>query len=786
MAQTTFKMAKGDTIAMPDGVAGRMLWRVERRLRDGYLTSSLSGQPDRLWTHEDIYAAWCDHRMEHWPADLSRLDEALAEMLQTDFDRWPLSKRFEAQCREAYVTRVDELRTKGVGKYKAYRQAADEITAEKANEWELRRTKIEAAEAALAPKRRKVRSNVLAEAPVPVFALGKSAVKKWWLLWDKAGRDVRALLARDHLRGDHRPRFEDRRGEQSSDADVRCVYGAMEWAGRAVYMGLSDEQADNEKPGVTLTSSKAYAYRRMEEKLTSLGLSTVSITTFNRFLRDRYDAFDEYRARFGPRMAYLKFHIFQRRALPERAMEEVEVDHCLLDVFVMDSHGRVARPWLTVLICRATKMIVGIHIGFDPPSGETLARAVLHAILPKVLTDIGAENDWPCMGGFDMLITDRGLEFLSEAFQRAGNELKFAIVNLPGRSPWLKATVERFFGTLGVRVMSRLEGSTRAKAADWYDPQARARYGLVELTGMIVRWIVDDYHEADHGTLGTSPRKRWRELAENALDGGVRVPRPFKDVFRMLGEGGITRVIGNTGILFENNHYASPELEAYRRTHEGKKPVEIIAEYYDRSFIWVNLGGDWREVGATNAAMLKGRSRYANRIINRLARKLTPKGEEVTETTLERARMQCEEEARTLNGRRALRYLSVGALATDVVGNNGRLAVLANGLEMPAGTGDPATGDGAAARAANPADPGAAGGAIADSTGAPHDGDMDTEGAKGAAKFELVGAGAASDGVDGDGGSSTSEGAVVEPAPPRKQDLQAILSGLASTKRVLR
>jgi putative transposase len=364
-------------------------------------------------------------------------------------------------------------------------------------------------------------------------------------------------------------------------------------------------------------------------------------------------------------------------------MEEVEVDHCLLDVFVKDRHGRVARPWLTVLICRATKMICGIHIGFDPPASDTLARAVLHAILPKVLHGTGANNDWPCMGGFDMLITDRGLEFLSEKFQRAGHQLKFAVVNLPGRSPWLKGTCERFFSTLGVRVLSHVEGTTRAKAPDWYDPQARARWGLNELTAKVVRWIVDDYHENEHATLGVSPRQRWRELVQDALDGGVRPPPPFKEVFRMLGEGGITRVIGNTGIMFDNNLYASPELERFRRTHEGKKPVDVIAEYFDRSFIWVKLGGSWHEVPATNSSLLKGRSRYAHRLINRLARKLTPKGQEVTLETLERARIQCEEEARTLNGRRAIRFGSEGALATDVFGNQGRLHVLANGLHTP-------------------------------------------------------------------------------------------------------
>ncbi len=785
MAQTTFRMAKGDTIAMPDGVAGRMLWRVERRLRDGYLTSSLNNQPDKVWSHVEILAAWCDHRLEHWPADLSGLDAALAEMLQTDFDRWPISKRFEAQCREAYVARVDDLLSKNVGKYDAYRRAAKEITAEKASEWELQRAKIDAAEAALAPKKLKMRSNVLAEAPIPVFALGESAVKKWWLRWNNAGRDIRALLASDHLRGDHRPRFNDRRAEQANDADVLCVYGAMEWAGRAVYMGRTDDQPQNKKLGATITNTKAYAYERLEKKLEFLKLPTVSHTTFYKFLREHYDAFDEYRARFGPRMAYLKFHIFQRRALPERAMEEVEVDHCLLDIFVMDSSGRVARPWLTVLICRATKMIVGIHISFDPPSNETLARAVLHAMLPKILTGLDAENDWPCMGSFDMLITDRGLEFLSKAFQLAGNQLKFAIVNLPGKSPWLKATVERFFGTLGVRVLSRLEGSTRAKAADWYDPKARARFGLGELTGMIVRWIVDDYHEAEHRTLGTSPRQRWRELAENALDGGIRVPRPFKDIFRMLGEGGITRSISNIGIPFDNNHYASEELEAFRRTREGKDPVELIAEYYDRSFIWANLGGDWRVVPATNAAALKGTNRFANRAINLLARKLTPKGEEVTETTLERARMQCEEEARTVKGRGALRFLSVGALATDVAGNDGRLAVLANGLTMPVDAGNSIMGGDPATVTPIMVDPAAAAGPDADVNAGACDAVIIPDGSKDTERLELVGATSASSEIDDDGGPRSLGGKTTAPAP-KKQDFQAILSGLASAKRVLK
>lgn len=430
-------------------------------------------------------------------------------------------------------------------------------------------------------------------------------------------------------------------------------------------------------------------------------------------------------------------------------------------------------------------MVVGIHLGFDPPANDTLARAVLHAMLPKVLTGIGAKNDWPCMGGFDMLITDRGLEFLSKAFQCAGNRLKFAIVNLPGRSPWLKATVERYFGTLGVRVLSRLEGTTLAKADNWYDPQARARYGLGELTGMIVRWIVDDYHEAEHDTLGTSPRQRWRELAEDALDGGVRVPPPFKEVYRMLGEGGITRLISNVGIPYANNHYASEELVAFRRTHKGKDPVEIIVDYYDRSFIWANLGGNWCVVPATNAAALKGRNRFANRVINQLARKLTPKGEEVTETTLERARMQCEEEARAFMGRRGLRFLSAGALATEVAGNDGLLAVLADGFTIPLGAGDPALDDDGPDAALSLVDPVATDGTYVDVDTTERDADTVPDRGKSRPQLELVNATSDPGKVNDNDGSGCSNDKIPAP-PPKKQDLQAILSGMAKNMRVLK
>lgn len=352
-----------------------------------------------------------------------------------------------------------------------------------------------------------------------------------------------------------------------------------------------------------------------------------------------------------------------------------------------DDKGRKARPWLTVLICRATKMILGIHLSFEVPSYATLSRAIIHAMAPKDLSGMPeVENDWPCHGVFDMLITDRGLEFLSESFQRAGRDLKFAIVNLPGRMPHLKATVERFFGGLGIRVLTHMEGTTLSRTDQFYNPQVRAKYTLAELTAKLVKWIVDDYHYAEHATLGIAPIKRWKELVEeDVINGGVRPIGSFSRLVMLMGER-VRRKISNVGIHFENNIYASFELETMRKRRKGlEKEVEILADPTDRGHLWVldTVEKRWIIVPAVNQRISRGLNKYASRIVMRMARKIAGKGEEITDAVMLEARERCEAEALTAHNRSALRFCSDGAIATNLIGNKGILAVLSGSGDLP-------------------------------------------------------------------------------------------------------
>lgn len=675
---------QGDTLALPSGPGETHLYKVERRRRDGYVLSSMAGAADSLWTHERIYDIYTASQLQHWPCNLAGLDPNIAEMLQTDVEGWPERLVFEARCRESYVRYTKRLRDRGMPANLAYDRAAKVVTRAYRKKWAKESLHIAGMEAeAAAAVGRKPKSTHLDQPIEPKpFKLTEHGVRKWYQVWEQAGYDLRSLIAKYHKRGRHKPRAVSRVHEQEDPNKPLCVYGAMEKIGRTVWMSK-------------LKVTKTYAYKRFRDLCKEINVKPFSRSAFVKFLHKRYSEFEVFRSKHGARLAYLKYNIFERRKLPKRALEEVEVDHCLLDVWVTDRYGRKARPWLTVLICRATKMIVGYHLSFDVPSYTTLSRAIIHAMAPKDLSNFPEiENDWPCHGVFDFLITDRGMEFLSESLNRAGNSLRFAIVNLPGRMPHLKGTVERYFATLGIRVLSHMEGTTLSRT-EVYDPKAAARFSLEELSARILKWIVDDYHQTEHGTLGMAPVAKWKELVDDSIDGGVRPVGNFKNLVMLMGERA-RRKISNVGIHFENNLYASYELTALRKRHGGLHNwYQILADPVDRGHLWVldTVDKRWLVVPVANARTAKGLNKFAMKVVMRMARKMVAKGERITDAIMEEARERCDSEALTAHTRTALRYLSDGALATPVLGNNNTLAVLAGSVMPTPGDYDEDQGD---------------------------------------------------------------------------------------------
>ena len=83
-------------------------------------------------------------------------------------------------------------------------------------------------------------------------------------------------------------------------------------------------------------------------------------------------------------------------------LQVVQIDHTLVDVVVVDELERLplGRPWLTLAIDVASRMVTGFYVSLDPPSTLSVAMALTQAVLPKDLWLCDRELDlaWPACG----------------------------------------------------------------------------------------------------------------------------------------------------------------------------------------------------------------------------------------------------------------------------------------------------------------------------------------------------------------------------------------------------
>ncbi len=657
----SLRLSTGDTLIETTAEGARRMHVVVRRLRSAYVLRSNDERGEQTWQDDELWNLYIDGALEHFSADLTRLDAKLVNLLEAGFESWPKQLQFKARCKEQYCLYVDRLHKRGVTLMAAYKRAAKTVFRRNQERWQALATKHKGARVAERRLRARKGVSILQEQDEDeqVVALKQPSlytVRVWHQRWVSAGRVVEVLIDRHHDRGDFKPKKTSKLDIPQDESEPLCVYGAMRWIAKSVYMKM---------PRVPVMK----AYRDLQDTCVKRGIECVSHTTFYAYIRRYYTDYEEYKARHGWKAAYYRFKLFARREAPTTLLEEVEVDHTLLDVFVRDAKGRVGRPWLTLLICRATRCVVGIHIGFDVPSYATLQRAILHAMCPKDLTGLGLKHDWRCSGVMGAVITDRGLEFLSESFVAAGRRIGFAVVNLPGRCPHLKGAVERFFGSLNVQVLSYVDGTTISRTPQFYDPEAEARFSLAELTQRIVSWIVDDYHQKAHDAIGCAPAVRWADLEE--AQGIPPVPN-FRLLVTLLGER-VRRKVLNTGIDWEGRTYRSDELEDLRKRRGGTaKEWEIRCDPYDRGEVWVLDDtirvSRWICVPAVHQRTARGITRFQARTHLRVARQLLPKGEHLTDEVMEEAKRRADAEAETGKGRDVLRYLADGALATRVIG----------------------------------------------------------------------------------------------------------------------
>ena len=347
-----------------------------------------------------------------------------------------------------------------------------------------------------------------------------------------------------------------------------------------------------------------------------------------RRLIDLIPAFDKCAARYGRLAANRLFRSKMKHTVTKKALESAEIDHTKLDMFVIDdeSHIPLGRPWLTICIDSHTRCILGIYIGFEPPSFLTVGKCLKHAFLPK--TNLQQQfpeirHAWEAHGVMEQLFVDNGMEFHSVSLEKACFAFGVEIIYTPRKTPWFKGKIERFNRTINDGVSHGIAGTTFSNIfeKDDYDPSKHAVVTLSTLRLIIHKWISDYYHQKPHRSLDQqTPAMVWQS---SVAPEDIALAHNPAEMDILLGKAVPDKRVTHKGIEINCLLYNSPELMLLRRQYGEDLTVEIRVDESDVGHLYVILKDNqgYIEVPALNQEYAKGVSLWLHNICRSYSKK---------------------------------------------------------------------------------------------------------------------------------------------------------------------
>jgi putative transposase len=300
--------------------------------------------------------------------------------------------------------------------------------------------------------------------------------------------------------------------------------------------------------------------------------------------------FEKYSTRYGHDAAVKQFRSVKGHRVVSAPLERAEIDHTHLDLFVVDDKTSLplGRPYVTACIDSYTRCILGIYVGFNPPSYQSVAACLKDCFLPKVnLTEDYPDiiSEWAAHGVMRELVVDGGQEFYSKSLEQVCLSLGIEWCAAPRREPWFKGKIERFFGTFNRGIAHGIPGTSFSNIfeKDDYDPLKHAVVKFSTLKWIIRKWIADVYHQDTHRALQTTPARMW---ASSIRPEDIRLPDESTQFDAIMGRV-YQRVLTHKGIEFEGLFYSSPELNELRIKEGSHLEVGIRVDENDIGSIYV-------------------------------------------------------------------------------------------------------------------------------------------------------------------------------------------------------
>ena len=334
-------------------------------------------------------------------------------------------------------------------------------------------------------------------------------------------------------------------------------------------------------------------------------LPPLRVPSYERFAKEirSLPAFDVHAGRYGLMAAMKRFAMVANGPEVERPLQRVEMDEWKVDLIAICRDAGIldklsdqlksdisrVRPWLCVAMDVASKVIPGMRLGVG--ADTVLAMETLEMVVSskKALAEAaGALSAWDYCGSPETVVTDQGAAFLSSAFRGAVIGLEAEPDSPPAGLAHLRGTVERVFKTAGMQALAPFTGRTFGSIRERgdYDPKDRASLEIQELCQVLVRWVVDVYHQSPHAGLGgETPANAWKRLVARY---GI-IPPPDRHTRRAIFGIPLTRVLTPRGVRVVGLHYNCVEIQEHRRKH-GDGVLDVRVDPLDLGHVSVRLG----------------------------------------------------------------------------------------------------------------------------------------------------------------------------------------------------
>ncbi len=324
----------------------------------------------------------------------------------------------------------------------------------------------------------------------------------------------------------------------------------------------------------------------INNELKKQNLNTISYATLLRRINDIDERF-KYKKREG-RIKFLNnLKPSGNSYEPQFPLEVIQIDHTPLDIQVVDETYRkpIGRPYITLAIDVATRMIYGFYLSLDAPSFYSVGQTIFMGISSKefYLKSLGIEGVWPIQGLPNTIHTDNAAEFRGSNLEKFCSIFNINLMFRPKGQPFYGGHVERAIRTLNSHI-HRLPGSTFSNPTERgeYNSEKKAVFTLKELEKYIAEWIVNIYHKSPHkGINGKTPLQIFEEKISSPDFPGMRLLTPqelkLAKISLLPGE---SRTIQKTGVsLFNITYYDDILVPFIKPTAPNKKKESYLFRY---------------------------------------------------------------------------------------------------------------------------------------------------------------------------------------------------------------